>query len=229
MDTERRCHLDWLEIVFRLDRALRDVTFPNPIGLVRTSSDDVTRRVSGFAWALRFSIRARRLQWKNDRESSTPTDKHRESSYNPGQNYVGHSCRMLCLDHVFHMETNVLRAKLYLLPLPHAMLFERKGFSPSRPTLNGRGGGGGGGGGRIFGLQEFCIKGIQVSHTFWPGLHVVRLIEAKSLQSHTADIRYSAVRLTRFWVSGYRKKQRVFVAGIHTCYTSILDQKTYYW
>ena len=83
-------------------------------------------------------------------------------------------------------------------PLPHAMLFERKGFPPSRPTLHGEGRGGGRASERIFELQEFCIKGIQVSHTFWPGLHVVRLIEAKSLQSHTADKRYSAVRLTRF-------------------------------
>ena len=41
-------------------------------------------------------------------------------SYNPGQDCVGHSCRMQCLDHrsFFTWNTNVLRAKFYPLPFP---------------------------------------------------------------------------------------------------------------
>ena len=68
-------------------------------------------------------------------------------SYNPGQNYVGHF-RMLRLDHrsFFTWKQNVLWAKFYLPPSPHAMLFRRKGFLNSHPTLHRDGGGGGGGG-----------------------------------------------------------------------------------
>ena len=49
--------------------------------------------------------------------------------YNPGQNYVRHSCRMHCLDHrsFFTWKQTFLWAKFYLPLLPHAMLFKRKG------------------------------------------------------------------------------------------------------
>ena len=90
------------------------------------------------------------------------------------KNYVGQACRMHCLDHrsVFHMETNILWAKFYLLPPPPpprpppcAMLFVGKGLPKSHPTLH-RGGVGRGERANIAGIRE---KG-TVSHTFWPGL-----------------------------------------------------------
>ena len=86
-------------------------------------------------------------------------------SYNPGQNYVGQACRMHCFDNrsVFHMETNVLWAKSYLPPSPHAMLFVRKGLPTSRPTLHR--------GGRGERAKTAAIREKDtLSHTFWPGL-----------------------------------------------------------
>ena len=67
---------------------------------------------------------------------------------------------MHCLDHrsVFHMETNILWAKSYLPPSPHAMLFVRKGLPTCRPTLHR----GEGGSERI--LQQFGKKALCPTH-----------------------------------------------------------------
>ena len=74
------------------------------------------------------------------------------------------ACRTHCLDHrsVFHMETDLLWAKFYLPPSPHAMLFIRKGLPKSCPTLHW--GGGKGGGGRRQILQQFGKKAQCPTH-----------------------------------------------------------------
>ena len=83
-------------------------------------------------------------------------------SYNPGHNYVGHYCRMLCLGHrSFFMEENVLWAEVYLSPSPspppppppHAILLASKVLLNNHATLHWWGGGGGG----------YCAFGIKGS------------------------------------------------------------------
>ena len=70
------------------------------------------------------------------------------ATYNPGQNYVGHTCRMHCFDDqsVFTQKQMFFGPNSTFLPSPHAMLFVRKGLLKSRPTWEGGGGGGGLGG-----------------------------------------------------------------------------------
>ena len=124
--------------------------------------------------------------------------------YNPGQNYVGQACRMHCLDEwsVFHMETNVLWAKFYLPPSPHAMLFVRKGLPKSRPTLHQ--------GGRreranIAGNRE---KG-TVSHTFSPGLSESRTFTTNAHSSKCME---------------YTVSKFVWVKFVHVVHTSLASR-----
>ena len=114
-------------------------------------------------------------------------------TYNPGQNYVGQACRMHCLDHrsVFHMETNVLWAKSYFPPLPHAMLFVRKGLPTSRPTLHrGR---------RGERAKTAAIREKDtLSHTFWPGLSISRTFTTNAHNSKCMECTVSKFVWVKF-------------------------------
>ena len=78
--------LDWPEIMSRLYRARHDVTFLNrPLFLARTSTNDVIMTSHGGSAALREhqgSPPERGACNKNNRETSTPTEYHGESSEN---------------------------------------------------------------------------------------------------------------------------------------------------
>ena len=124
--------------------------------------------------------------------------------YNPDQNYVGQACRMHCLDHrsVFHMETNVLWAKFYLPPSPHAMLFVREGFPKSRPTLHRRGRG------ERANPSAIREKG-TVSHTFWPGLS-----ESRTFTTNTHNSKCMECTVSKF----------VWVKFVHVLQTSLASR-----
>ena len=86
---------------------------------------------------------------------------------------------------------------------PHAMLFVRKSFPTSRPTLHG------GGGGEQANIAAIREKG-TLSHTFWPGLSISRTFTTNAHKSKCMEC-----TLSKFvWVK--------FLHVLHTSLTSRL-------
>ena len=129
--------------------------------------------------------RSNRLPVRCAQERSVLLHTSTQSTYNPGQNYVGQACRMHCLDHrsVFHMETNVLWAKFYLPPLPPCNVVRKERLAEESSNIASGGGKGG--------ASEYCRnsgKRHSVSHILARIVVLFRAtIRAKTVETELSE------------------------------------------